>query len=116
MLLIDTVRFLAHRNTLIIALAYHPTLSVLASGDADGMVRLWDTVTGSELGILQEAIDNDHGIGSLAFSPGGILLAAGPVDKNDKLTIWNLHTQRIIAQAPAKNVSSLVFSPNGQLL
>lgn len=113
---IDTVRFLAHRDTLITALAFNPTLPMLASGDADGMVCLWDTATGAALGVFQGVIGNAFSIGGLTFSPDGVLLAAGPVDKNDTLTIWKVQPRTILAQAPAKNVSCLAFSPNGQLL
>jgi len=112
----DTIRFLAHRNTYIIALAFNPRLRILASGDADGMIRLWNTDTGLDLGSIQDKVGNDFGIGSLTFSPDGILLAACPLDKNDKLTIWNIETHTIIAQVPAKNVCNIAFSPNGKLL
>lgn len=113
---IETVRFLAHPDSIAIALAFSPTEPILASGDLDGAIRLWDTSTGNHLGTLQEAVGVDYTVECLAFSPDGTLLVSGPTDKNDKLTIWDVRTHSAIAQMPSDMCVSLAFSPEGNLL
>jgi WD40 repeat protein len=46
--------------------AFHPEGKILASGDGDGMVTLWDVTTGKEQRTLRA-----HKILHVAFSPDG---------------------------------------------
>src|SRR5574341_1209580 len=77
------------------ALLYDPTtlqqVGTLATGDLDGMVTLWDTSAGAQVGQLnvwQMAADFDpmlagefaQPVQSIAFSPDGVRLAVQPVD------------------------------------
>ena len=66
-------------------LRYCPTEKVLASGGADGVVRLWDTVTKQEIATL------NHGdyVGSIDFSPDGALLFSSG---GGALHVWHLST------------------------
>src|SRR5262249_1035041 len=64
-----------------------PAGRVLASGDADGSIKLWDPATGKELTSLA-AFTDGGGAGSLTFPPDGRVLAAG--SDNGTVKIWNL--------------------------
>ena len=65
------------------ALAFNPKTGLLAAGQFDGRIRLWDVTTGlpvgPEFGDPIPPDQNDHTIGvqSLAFSSDGGLLASG---------------------------------------
>jgi WD40 repeat protein len=47
------------------ALAFAPDNRLLATGERDGIVRLWDPVTGNQ---LQELVGHDSDVTSLAWS------------------------------------------------
>lgn len=65
------LRVLAGHQDVPAALDFHPTLDILASSSWDGTTRLWETQTGDQLVVLQEAGDN------LMFSKDGTTLAFG---------------------------------------
>ena len=59
------------------ALAYHPKGRRLATGNADGTVKVWDAETGRELLTLS---GSNHAVGHVTFSPDGSRLAAAGGD------------------------------------
>ena len=96
------------------ALALDATGARLAIGAPDGVVRIWTrghdsltTLTGSE-----------HPVTSIAFSPGGELLAAG--FGNGALEVWRLSDGRVLyrksAHSPGTAVLSVAFNRRGDRL
>ncbi|MCU0464936.1 MAG: WD40 repeat domain-containing protein [Anaerolineae bacterium] len=69
----------------IFSIALNPAESVLAVGYHDGMVRLWDMMTGERLMVLEA---HNERITALAFSPDGTLLASGGADGTVRL--WGI--------------------------
>jgi hypothetical protein len=96
------------------AVAFCPTGKVLASGGDDNNVVLWEAATGKELHKLQGPKD---GIGALAFSPDGrVLASASNGTKDQSLWLWETATGKPLhrIQRGYCDTSSLAFSPDGR--
>jgi WD40 repeat protein len=95
------------------SLAFSPNGKILATGIADGKVKLWDTATRQERSTL-----NGHKgiVSSVAFSPNGNMLATGSFDGTEKL--WDAATGQELATLKGHTniVRSVAFSPDGKIL
>jgi WD40 repeat protein len=115
------VRFLAGHSALVMAVAFSPDGSRLATGSCDRDVRLWDPATGRALQILS---GHSVQVNSVAFSPDGRTLASGsgwvrPTngDPLGELKLWNPADGREIRTlAQPAYVRSVAFSPDGRRL
>jgi WD40 repeat protein len=68
------MRLLEGHTNYVECVAFAPDAATLATGSADGDVRLWETATGA----CREVMGMEKGqVGAVAFSPDGGLLAAG---------------------------------------
>ena len=95
----------------VFSVSLSPGGRTLASGSADGKVKLWDAVTGQSVTTLDEHSD---AVTSVSLSKDGTL-ASGSWDGTVKL--WNMGTQPSIATFPhSARVISVSFSPNGKIL
>ena len=94
------------------SVAFSPDGKMLATGDFDGTIRLWDVATGRQIDSLPGV-----SVTSLAFSPDGTVLAAAD---GDNTVLWNVASGRQINSLPGVSVTdsvwSVAFSQNGTTL
>jgi WD40 repeat protein len=70
----------------VLSVAFSPDGTALASGSADGTVRLWDVATHQQIGNALST--NTRPVHSVAFSPDSTTLASGSADGTVRL--WNV--------------------------
>jgi WD40 repeat protein len=117
---LGTVRFRCGGEVL--AVAFAPWGKTLASGSADGTLRLWDVATGRELRRFPAEASEEYAFGTyavhtVAFSPDGNRLATGGGDATVRL--WEVATGKEIWRAEAErpgHIGCVAFSPDGRLL
>ena len=110
-------------------LAFSSDEQMIASGDGSGAINLWDAKTGQGLSVIAEAnnLKEAPGVGALAFSPDGKLLAAAlvvteDITKNPKsktqIAIWELSSGRQVQTLPSQDirVDTIAFSPDSRKL
>ena len=103
----------------IYSVAYSPVSSIVASGNGDGTITLWDVATQQGNATLPD-INNENWnsfANSVAFSPNGSMLAASYV--TPAVTLWNVGSRSQIATLAADTrwwVYAVAFSPDGSIL
>jgi WD40 repeat protein len=108
-----------HTDT-VLAVAFSPDGKTLASGSADGSVRVWDSSTGAPAVVL---VVPNFGISSVAYSSDGSMLAAGtpapgyPMLSSD-LRVWRTKDWTPLHTLDGRGVAqgSLAFTPDGRYL
>ena len=109
----------------VLALAFSPHGTWLASGTHHGKIQMWDVVTGGALTVFAEPTEQENlgRILALAFSPDGTRLAAGTrghihlweVDTAHKLLSVNTAHRR--GEKPFQGAAEpLIFSSDGEVL
>jgi len=118
---IETVQFLGtlhggHSN-ITYTVAFNSDGSILASGNRDTTVKLWNMATGQVVRGLQPYEHHTNHVNCVAFSPDGSTLAWGGAGV---LTVkfWNVATAKFreTAETHAKNIQGMAFSPDGSML
>jgi WD40 repeat protein len=101
---------------------FYPDGRVLAVGDGDRVIRLWDAATGRK---LQQLRDHGAGIIGLAFSPDGLTLASGADTfpsrikgesaRDHTVRLWDLKTGKP-RPLPGPNgwAGATAFAPDGK--
>lgn len=86
-----------------------------------GGIKLWDTSTGKERGVLQRR--PPRGVNHIALSPDGKILAAREFwrekdgkDSRDNIALWDMATGKILRDLNIKDPGSMAFAPDGKTL
>jgi WD40 repeat protein/serine/threonine protein kinase len=93
--------------------AFSPDGERLASGNLEGVVKVWDLRNGREIASWRAHGDQVYG---LAFRPDGRALASASLDETVK--VWETATwkQRLTFHGHPGGVCSVAFSPDGSQL
>jgi WD40 repeat protein len=98
----------------VFCVAFSPVVgsNVLASGDIDGIVRLWD-VSKQQQKPMRELRGHSHMISSVAFSPDGSQLVSG--SRDCAVRLWSVASGKLKTLPGHSNVvRSVAFHPNGK--
>ncbi|NES85717.1 MAG: hypothetical protein F6K10_32360 [Moorea sp. SIO2B7] len=103
----------AQHLTNILSVAFSPEGQILATGDANGEIRLWRIVDSKLLLIFK---GHSGWVHSVSFSPDGRILSSGSSDQTIKL--WNISDGKCLKTLSGHNqrVRSVAFSPDGNTL
>ncbi len=108
--------YLGHRGN-VVALAFSPDGSTLASGALDGTARLWNAGRKKEARILKTRADS---VNAVAFNGDGTLLATGEGTGPflGSVTVWNTRTGKAVQRFERHigDVHPVRFSPDGTML
>lgn len=102
-----------HTNS-VIAVAYSPDGSRIASGDDDAIVDVWNAHTGSLYFTYAGHYSiQGAGIGSLAWSPDGSRIASGGIDGT--VQVWDAQTgQHLVTYSgQSRFIFGIAWSPDG---
>jgi WD40 repeat protein len=95
------------------SLKFSPNGMVVASGGLDGVIKLWDPKSGTEIQTLG---DHTADVTKLAFSPDGTLLASISLDSTIKLYTVIRGAERQSFSWHSSAVRSVAYSPTTTLL
>ena len=97
-----------------VAVAFRPGGMQLASGGADGAIRIWDADTGRESVSILDA--HSGKVASVAFSPDGKRLASAGADR--RICLWNPDDGKLLRLLGTHdgNAYHVGFRPDGKIL
>lgn len=97
----------------IISLAFTPDGEQLATGDADGKIRLWRVSDGKQLLTLQ---GHESWVWSISVSPDGQTLASSSEDS--AICLWDVASGQCLKtfQGHTERTLTISFSPDGETL
>lgn len=108
-----STRTLSGHSSRVRSLAFNPDGNILASGDVDGVIQLWNTSTGQLQGTLNQS---SGAVSGLVFSrSGATLLAGGLGGKVEQYTVSNLSLMRQYTDAIVAP-GALAMSQGGQYM
>lgn len=93
--------------------------TILASGNMDGTITLWDTTNRAPITVLTDPGHlNDAGVGNVLFNANGWMLA-GVNTNSETVTLWDTATRKVVANvedSAAVSVTTAAFSQGGAFL
>ncbi|KST65699.1 WD40 domain-containing protein [Mastigocoleus testarum] len=97
----------------VVSVAFSPDGKLLAMGDTNGEIRLYQVSDWKQLLIYK---DHTNWVVSLAFSPNGKTIASGSMDYT--VSLWDISTGQSLQtfQGHDNEVWSVAFSPDGDTL
>jgi WD40 repeat protein len=95
------------------SVAFSPDGGWMVTGAQDRSIRLWDTVTGVQIGQLEGSTDT---VRTVAVSPDGRFVAASGSDRI--IRIWEVDGREIVFEQQGHNdgLYSVAWSPDGRYL
>ena len=100
-------------SSLYTSAAFSPDGAILATGEEDGTIRLWDPETAVNTAVLT---GHQHIVNSVAFSSDGAILAAASGDGTVGLWDPTKETRTGSLQGHGAHVLSVAFAPGSHLL
>lgn len=102
---------LGHANS-VNSFALTPDEKVLVTGSSDNSVKLWSFPDGQDLMTL---VDRKKTVAGVDISADGNWVAAASY--GGRAMVWNMNGEPVVGiKASKKNLTSAVFSPDGQIL
>lgn len=97
----------------VLSVAFSPDSQLLATGDSEGFIHLWQVIDG-QLRLSLQA--HDTWAWCIAWSPDGQMIASGSADQTIK--IWNIQTGQCLntLKGHSSMVISLAWSPDGKVI
>ncbi|MEV4380797.1 AAA family ATPase [Streptosporangium sp. NPDC049644] len=98
----------------VVKLGFGPDGTTLVTGNEDGTVRLWDTVTRKQVGDPLKG--HAHPVSAMTFGPDGTLVTA---DRQGAVWRWDLRTHRPVGdpfKAPVGRPGAVALNRDGTIL
>ncbi len=102
-----------HWNNLVCSAAFSADSNIIAAGDYDGTIRLWDATTGQTIKTFKAHTDT---VVDVVFSPDGKTLATA--GRDDTMRWWDIHTAENIKTFSEYlgGRSHMKYSPDGKTI
>jgi WD40 repeat protein len=96
-------------------LAYNSDGSRIATAQADGTVRQWESATGQLVGAPMKTHSDEFGVIGVTFTPNGHTIASA---SSDGMRLWNADTGAARVQNPAHraDLMTVAVSPDGKMV